>query len=171
MNNLFSKLWNTIEKIARCFLFIICSFIKRDITDELEYGFLQFIKFALVGVSNVVVSYSLYVAFLFIFNLLGVFSNCDYYIAQIVSFLLSVLWSFYWNNKKVFVQEDNKERNLLKALLKTYISYSFTGLFLNSFLLYLWVDVLSISEYIAPIISLLINVPLNFLINKFWAFK
>jgi putative flippase GtrA len=58
-----------------------------------------------------------------------------------------------------------------QALAKTYVSYSFTGLFLNSILLILWVKVLGISEYIAPIINLLVSVPLNFIINKFWAFK
>ena len=56
-------------------------------------------------------------------------------------------------------------------MIKTYISYSFTGLFLSSILLVLWVQVLGISEFIAPIINLLISVPLNFIINKFWAFK
>jgi len=71
----------------------------------------------------------------------------------------------------VFVKEEGQQRNLWKALIKTYISYSFTGLFLNSALLVLWVDVLHISEFVAPIVNLLISVPLNFIINKFWAFK
>jgi len=88
-----------------------------------------------------------------------------------IAFILSVLWSFYWNNKMVFVKEEGQQRNLWKALIKTYISYSFTGLFLNSALLVLWVDVLHISEFVAPIVNLLISVPLNFIINKFWAFK
>ncbi len=35
----------------------------------------------------------------------------------------------------------------------------------------LWVDMLHISEFLAPVINLLFNVPVNFLINKFWAFK
>ena len=71
----------------------------------------------------------------------------------------------------VFKAEEGKERSLGKALIKTYISYSFTGLFLNSILLMLWVQVFHISEYIAPVINLLVSVPVNFLINKFWAFR
>ena len=35
----------------------------------------------------------------------------------------------------------------------------------------LWVQVFHISEFIAPIINLLVSVPLNFIINKFWAFR
>ncbi|MCR4902230.1 MAG: GtrA family protein, partial [Butyrivibrio sp.] len=79
--------------------------------------------------------------------------------------------SYYWNNKMVFTKEEGAERVWWKALIKTYISYSFTGLFLNSVLLILWVQVLGISEFIAPIINLLVSVPINFIINKFWAFK
>lgn len=38
-------------------------------------------------------------------------------------------------------------------------------------LLSLWIQVLHISEYIAPVINLVISVPVNFWINKFRAFK
>ena len=95
----------------------------------------------------------------------------DYVIAQIIAFILSVLWSFFWNNKIVFTLETGARRNLWKTLAKTYVSYSFTGLFLNSILIVLWVEKLHISEFVAPIINLIVSVPLNFLINKFWAFK
>ncbi|MDE5864126.1 MAG: GtrA family protein, partial [Lachnospiraceae bacterium] len=95
----------------------------------------------------------------------------DYIVAQVIAFVLSVLWSFYWNNKMVFVVEEGKQRSIWRALLKTYVSYSFTGLFLNSVLLVLWVKLFHISEFLGPIINLAINVPINFLINKFWAFK
>lgn len=71
----------------------------------------------------------------------------------------------------VFVTSEESERVWWKALIKTYISYSFTGLFLNSILLILWVKICGMSEFVAPILNLLISVPLNFLINKFWAFK
>ena len=67
--------------------------------------------------------------------------------------------------------EEGERRSLFPALIKTYVSYSFTGLFLNSLLMFLWVRVFHISEYLAPIFNLLISVPINFLINKFWAFK
>ena len=95
----------------------------------------------------------------------------DYLIAQIAAFVISVLWSFYWNSKMVFTLEEGKERSVWKALIKTFIAYSFTGLFLNSILLFLWVRVFSISEFIAPLINLVVSVPLNFIINKFWAFR
>lgn len=134
-------------------------------------AFMQFVKFGIVGLSNTIISYLLYVGSLLFFQYLGILPKADYLIAQIIAFVLSVLWSFYWNNKMVFVKEEGVERIWWKALLKTYVSYSFTGLFLNSILLILWVQVFHISEFLAPIINLVISVPLNFIINKFWAFK
>lgn len=131
----------------------------------------QFIKFGIVGVSNTIISYAIYTASLLLFRKIQILPNTDYFVAQIIAFLLSVLWSFFWNNKLVFVKEEGQERIWWKALFKTYVSYSFTGLFLNSILIVLWVQVLQISEFVAPIINLLISVPVNFLINKFWAFK
>ena len=67
--------------------------------------------------------------------------------------------------------KEGQQRSMWKALLKTYVSYSFTGLFLCTALLVLWVQVLHISEFVAPLINLVVSVPVNFLINKFWAFK
>ena len=143
----------------------------KEYTDKVHEAIMQFIKFGIVGVSNTVISYVLYAATLLLLQKANIFPRVDYLLAQIVAFVLSVLWSFYWNNKMVFTLQDGERRSLWRALLKTYVSYSFTGLFLNSVLLILWVKVLGISEFIAPIINLLVSVPLNFLINKFWAFK
>ena len=137
----------------------------------MKKSIIQFIKFGIVGLSNTIISYVIYAGGLMLFKKFDILPEDNYLLAQSIAFLLSVLWSFYWNNKKVFLPEEGKERSIWKALLKTYISYSFTGLFLNSILLILWVDVLGISEFVAPVFNLLISVPLNFIINKFWAFK
>jgi len=145
--------------------------IGRKLTDDAFQAIMQFIKFGIVGVSNTVISYVIYVVGLLLLQKIHFLPQYDYLFAQIAAFVISVLWSFYWNSKLVFTLEEGKERSVGKALIKTFISYSFTGLFLSSILLFLWVRVLGISEFIAPLINLLITVPLNFIINKFWAFK
>lgn len=166
-----TKVWNTIEKIIRCCLRCVFSIFKSDINEKVIDSCIQFVRFGIVGVSNTVISYVLYAGCLMIFRSIGIFDKYDYIISQVVQFVLSVLWSFYWNNKFVFKLRDGEKRSIWKSLIKTYVSYSFTGLFLSSALLVLWVQVFNISEFVAPIINLLISVPLNFLINKFWAFK
>lgn len=120
----------------------------------------QFIKFGLVGVSNTVISLAIYYAFVFI--------NPDLYIlGNTVGFVVSVLNSYYWNNKYVF---EKSEQGHLKTILKTYMAYGGTFI-LGTILLFLMVEIFGISQYLAPIINLIITIPLNFLINKFWAFK
>ena len=132
---------------------------------------LQSIKFGLIGVSNTVLSYVLYVAVLYLLQMNVLLVSWDYLAAQAISFLLSVYWSFYWNDRLVFVLKEGQQREKWKALVKTYVSYSFSGLFLNAVLLVIWIDWMGISPYIAPIINLIVTVPVNFLLNKFWAFR
>ena len=130
---------------------------------------IQFIKFGIVGLSNTVVSY--------IFNVLVLLAlqpfevNWDFVAGNMVAFVLSVLWSFYWNNRLVFRAENGEKRSVWKTLVKTYIAYGFTGIILNNLLSLLWISVLGLSKYIAPLLNLVLSVPLNFIINKFWAFK
>ena len=90
---------------------------------------------------------------------------------DIIAFIISVLNSFFWNNKYVFKKGNDEKRNIFHSLIKTYISYSFTGLLLQNILLFIFVDILHTSKYIAPFYGLIITIPLNFILNKLWAFK
>lgn len=162
------NLWKFIEKIID---FILCRLLRLKINETQWEALMQFVKFGIVGLSNTVISYVIYVGTLILFQKNNLIPSVDYLVAQVIAFILSVLWSFYWNNKFVFEKADNEERNIVHALIKTYISYAFTGLFLNSILSLLWVEVFGIPKIIAPIINLLVSVPLNFVMNKFWAFR
>lgn len=128
----------------------------------------QFVKFGLIGVTNTLISYGIYMLVLW---LMAPYNFAyDYLIGSILGFIISVLWSFYWNNKLVFT-EDKGKRSIIKSLLKTYLSYASTGIVLANILLYIFVDVMGISKVIAPFVGLLITVPLNFVLNKYWAFR
>lgn len=168
MDNNQKTFWTFIESILHFFCFKV---LHLKLSETQWSTLLQFVKFGIVGLSNTFLSYILYIVSLLAFQALGLLPSIDYLFAQFIGFVLSVLWSFYWNNKFVFQKKENEERHLLHALLKTYVSYAFTGLFLNSILSILWVELLHISKLIAPVINLLVSVPLNFIINKFWAFK
>lgn len=163
--------WDLIEKISRWFIRLFFKIMRKTSSESAETAFVQFVKFGIVGVTNTVISYVLYAGSLLIMKNYEILPGFDYLIAQVIAFVLSVLWSFYWNNKYVFKIGDGEGRSIWKSLIKTYISYSFTGLFLSAILLILWVRVFGISEFLAPILNLMISVPLNFIINKFWAFK
>lgn len=119
----------------------------------------QFIKFGLVGVSNTLISLGTYY--------LLYFWGVNYLIANTAGFVISVLNSYYWNNKYVFKKTQNGN---LKPLIKTFMSYGVTFL-LSTALLFVMVQCAKISEVIAPVITLVITIPINFIMNKFWAFK
>ena len=132
--------------------------------------FIQFIKFGIVGVSNTLVSYLLNLLCLLVLDKYDV--AYDYVIANTVAFLLSVLWSFYWNERFVFTkQNEDYKSNKFVRLLKMYLSYGFTGIILNNVLSYVWIAGLGISKVIAPLINSAIGVPINYVINKKWTFE
>lgn len=164
-------LWQCFEELLYTIMKILFRAFHKELRDETFKSFMQFVRFCIVGLSNTMISYVLYTVALLMFHYFGIFQSCGYIIAQFIQFFLSVLWSFYWNQKLVFKTKKNDYQSILKTLLKTYVSYAFTGLFLSSILLVFWVQVMRISEFIAPIMNLCISVPLNFFINKFWAFK
>ena len=138
------------------------------LSDAKVEGLTQFVKFGLIGVTNTLISYGIYM--LVIWLMKPVNFAYDYIIGSVLGFIISVLWSFYWNNKLVFT-EGSEKRNILKSLLKTYLSYAATGIVLSNILLYVFVDLMGIPKAVAPILGLLITVPLNFILNKYWAFR
>jgi len=127
--------------------------------EDFFHVILQFIKFGMVGISNTLISLSIY----YILNFLKI----NYILSYTIAFFISVINAYYWNNKYVFKKSGNQQ---LFRFLKVFISYGLTFL-LSTGLLILMVDELSISDKIAPLIILIITIPLNFLLNKFWAFK
>ena len=126
-------------------------------------GIYQFIKFGIVGVSNTLIAYIAYS--------ICVYVGIHYLIANAIGFFISVLNAYYWSDRFVFKKGEGESRSALWTLAKTYIAYGSTGLLLASILLCLYVDKLHISEYIAQLLVLVVTIPLNFIINKFWSFK
>ena len=128
-----------------------------------RYILFQFIKFGIVGVSNTLISYIIYSFLIYI--------NFYYIFASIIAFFISVLNSYFWNNKYVFKKNNGQSRNNIHSLLKTYLSYAFTGLILQNILLFFFIEIFNISKYIAPLLGLIITIPINFILNKQWAYK
>ena len=132
-----------------------------------DKNLIQFIKFAMVGASNAVVAYIFYVVFLLTFEFFGILEDIDYLVAQYLSFFLSVVWAYFWNNRYVF---DGSDKKWYSKFLKMLLVYSLTGIVLSTALLYLMVDIWGWSKLIAPIINIMIGLPINYLLNKFWTF-
>lgn len=132
-------------------------------SDKRKQSLVQFIKFGIVGISNTLLGYLIFC--------ICVYLGLHHQLSNFIGFTISVLNSFYWNNRYVFTLNTGERRSKLHSLLKTYAAYSVTGIFLNGVLLWLLVDEWACNSYLAMFACLVITVPINFILNKFWAFK
>lgn len=130
----------------------------------------QFVRFGMVGVTNTLVSYAIYVAVLQGFRIAGVQCAYDYIVASVTAFVLSVLWSYMLNSAFVF-KKQRSFLTVLSEIAKSYISYGLSGLVIANLILYALVDGLGISAYLSFFLVLVVTVPMNFILNKFWTFK
>ena len=124
----------------------------------------QFLGFCIVGISNTIIAYLINITSLKFLQQYQL--SWDYVLANLISFFLSVLWSFYWNSRFVFKLNEN----IFLTLLKTYISYAVSGIFIVNMLSYLLIEIFDISKYLAPLLTLIISFPFNYFLNKKWAF-
>lgn len=140
----------------------------------IKQTFSQFVGFGFVGVLNTAISLAVYYLFIYIDSGL-------YLVGNVVGFILSTLNAYFWNSKFIFNKKrclpnndsaglTERSRKTVSEIIKTFISYG-VSLGLSTLLLCLWISILRIPETIAPIINLIITIPLNFCMNKFWVYK
>ncbi len=150
--------WKWLENIIHFFIYKV---FKLKLSDTQWENILQFMKFGVVGILNSLICYVTY--------LILITFRMHYTPANIIGFSISVFNSYYWNNKYVFTTDG--KRVWWKTFIKTYISYAGTGILLSNILLALWIEVFHIPEFIGPIINLVFTIPVNYLVNKLWAYK
>lgn len=126
-------------------------------------GLVQFVKFGMVGGFNTVFTYV-------IVNVMYYAWGIHEQIGNITAFIITVFISYMANSRFVF-RESAKEQSFLEGLIKVYISYSITGIFIVGVLLYVESNILHIPVYISTFVNIFITVPINFILNKFWAYR
>ncbi|PFA20535.1 MULTISPECIES: GtrA family protein [Bacillus cereus group] len=118
----------------------------------------KFLKFGLVGIFNTlitIISYIILVKF-----------GVNYLIANIISYLIGVANSYYWNKNWVFQSNGRNLSVFLKFLIVNLIVLAF-----NTLSLFILVDKLLYNEFIAQIFAIGIGMIMNFFLNKVWTFN
>ncbi len=129
------------------------------LNDKLSKIAKQFVGFGIVGVFNNLISLGVYYLVIY-------FNTSWYLLGNVLGFLVSTLNAYLMNSKFVF-----KARQFDKqTLVKTYCTY-IISLGISTLLLYLLVDCFQIDARIAPIFSLMVTVPFNFILNRFWVYR
>lgn len=99
----------------------------------------------MVGAVNTILSYVIY-------NFCYYALNSGVHIANITGFVITVFIAYLLQSRFVFRQDENAEKRVWwKVLLKTYVSYSFTGLFLTELLIWLWINVIDLGQYLGGV--------------------
>ena len=165
----------------------LSSLMKR-LEDSRFAPLVQFVKFGLVGVTNTLIAYAVEMLCYYV-----LFTDAKWAAAaalpfglgdtmtrrilwtNVLAFVISVTHSYLWNSRFVFKAGAGRRTagQHAKAYLKTVACYALTGLILAPWLK----AVLSarpspgIPYWLASIMTLAVTIPLNFVMNKFWAFK
>lgn len=119
----------------------------------------QLTKFGLVGILNTLVSLIIYYFLVFL--------NLNYIIANIIGYFLSSVMGYFLNKVWVF---NAKRQKIISSSIRYYIVYGIS-LVINVSSMYLWVNILYISKIVAPVLTMFLTVPFNYIFNKIWTFN
>lgn len=127
----------------------------------------EIINYLIVGVLTTVVSLvSFYIVRLFIFTSS---TQLHIQIANIISWILSVLFAFITNKKYVF-KSSKKGKDKLKEMIKFYLS-RLTTLVIDMLTMWILTSIIHINDKIAKLIVQVILVILNYIFSKLFVFK
>ena len=127
----------------------------------------EIINYLVVGVLTTVVSLvSFYIVRLFIYTSS---TQLHIQIANIISWILSVLFAFITNKKYVF-KSSKKGKDKLKEMIKFYLS-RLTTLVIDMLTMWILTSIIHINDKIAKLIVQVILVILNYIFSKLFVFK
>ena len=115
--------------------------------------------YVVFGVLTTVVNIVVY----FVFTYFGV----NYLVSNIIAWFLSVLFAYATNRRWVF---ESKSPNILKECALFFSGRIFSGV-IDTGLMYLFIDILSIGDAVSKIVIQVILVVLNYVISKWIVFK
>jgi len=130
----------------------------------------QFIKFGMIGAINTVLTFLIYQGFSWLFTFrwdLGPFTITDYMVGYTIAFIITVANAYFLQTKFVFNGEGQKHG---AKVFKTYTAY-FTTFLITQVCLWIEVEIIGMPKSWAIIPPMIITIPLNFVLNKFWVYK
>jgi len=126
----------------------------------------------MITIDRELILYVVFGAFTFFVNLISYFFfesvlGINYLVSNIIAWFLSVLFAYITNRIWVF---ESKSPNILKECALFFGGRIFSGA-VDTFLMYLFIDVLFIGDAISKIIVQIIVIVLNYIFSKLIVFK
>ena len=116
--------------------------------------------YVVFGILTTVVNIAVY---LFFAKLLGI----NYLISNVFAWFFSVLFAYVTNRIYVF---ESKNSNIFKEIILFFSGRLFSGI-VDTFLMFIFIDMLLINDSVSKVIIQIIVVILNYIISKFVVFK
>ena len=147
---------------------------------------MQLIKFALVGASNTLVDMVVNTGLSFVLRLIfGGAANWITYTGKAVGYCCGILNSYIWNSRWTFKEEHRKDKRevisfVIVNLVVLLISFGLISLFkdvlsLNGWWMGLglpaWLTKIVDGDLFCSLLSTVICIPVNFILNKLFVFK
>ena len=155
-----NKIWRFVMRLCRWGLTLILKLLHKDLTDAQWQVWEQFIKFAMVGCSNSLVC--LVVCYIILFG----FGEEQYLLGQTLGYIAAIFNSFFWNSKYVFSDHRGNKKTAFGRMCVCNVAVYVLQIGALCFL----VDIVAVSEWIAPVLAILIALPVNFFLNKLFVF-
>ncbi|MCU7707975.1 GtrA family protein [Priestia sp. JV24] len=118
---------------------------------------IKFLKFGFVGIMNTlltIISYLVLIHF-----------DMNYILANVLSYFIGVINSYYWNKSWVF------QATVHKWMLAQFFIVNLITLAINTSCLFLLVHYTPANPIIGQLLSTCIGMFINFFLNKIWTFK
>lgn len=119
----------------------------------------QLKRFLIIGIIATLISYSVFVISIRLLSL-------HYIIANILAFLLSIIFSYNLNKHWSFGVTTQQKSHIIQ-----YLTLYLTSLVVGTIILHITIDSFGIIPEIAFIISLFFTTTINFIGTKFFVFK
>lgn len=131
----------------------------KNLFQKLFFRFRNLILYGIIGTCTATLDF-------LIFTALTQGFNVYYIVANIISCSTGILCSFLLNRKYNFKVTDHTFRRLL-----IFVAVGITGMFLSSLILHITIELLQWNELVSKLISIIIVVLFQFLMNKHISFR
>jgi len=131
----------------------------KEIIKTLYQKFRNLILYGLIGGLSSSIDFLIY-------TILVKFVLENYLVANSLSVTVGILISFTLNRKYNFKVTDKTVKRLL-----IFFAVGFSGMIVSNALLYLFIDVMQLNEILSKLMSIVVVVICQFLVNKYVTFK
>lgn len=122
----------------------------------------ELLAYGIIGVSTTLLNFLLYYVMTRVLNI-------DYMVANVMAYLIALIYAFFTNKYIVFVSKSVSKAVIFHETISFFGMRLIAGI-LDSFLMYIGVDVLTINDSLTKIVVTLLIIIINYFVSKYMVF-